>query len=67
MRVLFRTELTFSFLSFKLSAKGIVACILAFAVAAVLFAVAWRIATGDFAVIQTALGNGIAYIVSKRE
>ena len=63
------TELTFSFLTIKLSAIGIVALILAFGVAAVLFALAWRIATGDFTVIQTSLGKAVSYIsnTSKKE
>jgi|ERR1700724_1931851 len=59
-----RTEFTFSFLFLKLSAKGMVAFVLAFAVAAVLLALAWRIATSDFATMQTALAKGISYVSS---
>jgi len=42
----FRTELLFSFLTFKLSAKGVVAILLAVPVSLVLIAIAWRIFHG---------------------
>ena len=42
-----RTELLFSFLTFKLSAKGVVAILLAVPVAVILLVVAYRIATLD--------------------
>jgi hypothetical protein len=41
-----RTELTFSFLSLKLSAKGVVAILLSFPLSLVLIALAWRIFHG---------------------
>jgi hypothetical protein len=39
-------ELLFSFLTFKLSAKGVVALLLSFPVALILTAIAWRIFHG---------------------
>jgi len=54
-----RAEFTFSFLSHKLTAKGMVAYVLAFAVTAVLLAMAWRIATSDFTGLHTALSKGL--------
>jgi len=41
-----RPELLFSFLTFKLSAKGVVAILLALPVALILTAIAWRIFHG---------------------
>ncbi len=43
MSDLLRTELLFSFLTFKLSATGVVAILLAIPVSLVLIATAWRI------------------------
>jgi len=57
-----RTKFTFGFLSLKLAAKGVVAFILAFGVAGVLFALAWRIATGDFGTVRSAFAKGISHL-----
>jgi hypothetical protein len=51
----FRTQFTVQWRSLKVTGNGIVAHILAFAVAAHLFSWAYRIATGDFAIITYAL------------
>jgi hypothetical protein len=65
MRNRARTEfITFRFWSLKLRANGLVAYVVAFGVSAVLLAVAWRIATGDFTVIPTAIAKGFSNIVS---
>ncbi len=56
------TEFTFSFRTLKLTAKGLVAYVLAFGVTAVLLASALRIATGDFASIQTAVARGLSHL-----
>jgi hypothetical protein len=42
----FRTELIFSFLALRLSAKGLVAILLSFPLSLVLIALAWRILHG---------------------
>jgi len=52
-----RAEFTFSFLSFKLSARGIVAFVLAFPMAMVLLALTCRIAAGDLSIIHTAVAS----------
>jgi len=57
------TEITFSFWSLRLRANGFVAYVVAFAVSAVLLAVAWRIATGDFGVFPTVIAKGFSRIV----
>ncbi|HKD29473.1 MAG TPA: hypothetical protein VKC66_26635 [Xanthobacteraceae bacterium] len=56
------TEITFSFWSLRLRANGFVAYVVAFAVSAVLLAVAWRIATGDFGIFPAVIAKGFSHI-----
>jgi hypothetical protein len=59
------SELEISFRSFKVSAKGLLAVILAFSLMLPLtVGIGYRVATSDFSVLQAALGKGISYIAS---
>jgi hypothetical protein len=57
--------MSFSFRSLKLTAKGIVAYVVAFAVAAVLFALAWRIATSDLTGAVSVLSSSFSQLVQR--